>query len=102
VLGKTQRLCHPVTTTAWSSKSTIRNTMPGTFSPRLYATYPPNPAAGPSLRRIATLRPIVQVMMRSAFYFTTPTVSRCVLGRTLVTARPNLLGPRGTSPTSRW
>ena len=28
MLGRTPRLCHPVTTTARSSKSTIRNTMP--------------------------------------------------------------------------
>jgi hypothetical protein len=33
---------------------------------------------------------------------TTPTVSRCILGRTLVTARTKLLGLRGTSPTRGW
>ncbi len=43
------------TTTAWSSRTTIRPAMPGTFSPSLYATYPPKPAVGPALRRFATL-----------------------------------------------
>ena len=101
-LSNSPRLRHLQTTTAWSSRTTIRPAMTGTFSPSLYATYPPKPAVGPALRRIATLLSIVQVMMRTAVCSTTPTVSRCVLGRTLVTARPKLLGPRGTSPTRGW
>ena len=74
----------------------------GNVQPETVSTYPPKLAAGPAVRRSATLLLFVQVMMRSAFCFTTPTVSRCVLGRTLVTARSKLLGPRGTSPTRGW
>ena len=59
--------------------------------PEPVCNVPPKPAVGPALRRIASLLPIVQVMMRTAACSTTPTVSRCVLGRTLVTARTKLL-----------
>ena len=102
VLSRSPRSCLRKTTTAWSSKSTIRPAMPGTFSPSLYATYPPKPAVGPALRRFATLLPNCQVIMRTAVCSTTPTVFRCVLGRTLGTARTELLGLRGTSPTRGW
>jgi hypothetical protein len=63
---------------------------------------PPKLAVGPALHSIATLLPIFQVIMRTAACSTTPTVFRCVLRRTLVTARTKLLGLRGTSPTRGW
>jgi hypothetical protein len=72
--------------------------------PSLCATYPPKPAAGPAVRRTATLLLNFRVILRTALCYTTPTVSRCVLRRTLVTARTKLLRHRlgRTSPSRGW
>ena len=64
---------------AWSSRTTIRPTMPETCSPSLCATNHLRPAPGPAVRRTATLLPIFRVILRMTDCYTTPTASQCVL-----------------------